>query len=70
MISRVPPPVYLIFVKLSGWLVLLGWADRAILAIATCPARIPDRVADLPYHQQAQRGDGWLTGCRSRSSTC
>src|ERR1700704_5846868 len=26
--------------------------------------------ADLRYHQQARRGDGWLAGCCSRSSTC
>src|ERR1019366_2777073 len=36
----------------------------------SCAARIFDCVADLCLRQQPGRGDGWLAGCYSRSSTC
>jgi hypothetical protein len=36
----------------------------------SCAARILDSVADLRFPLRPGGGDGWLTGCRSRSSTC
>ena len=36
----------------------------------TCTARILGWVVDLRCRRQAGHGDGWLSGCCSRSSTC
>ena len=44
-------------------------ADRVRAAHRPCAARILDCVADLRSHLQSGGGDGWLAGCRSRSST-
>jgi DNA-binding SARP family transcriptional activator len=48
---------------------LAGEGRRALEAGASCAARILDCVADLRSHLRPGGGDGWLAGCRSRSST-
>lgn len=45
-----------------------GYTDLFEL-ICPCAARILDCVADLRSHLRPGGGDGWLAGCRSRSST-
>jgi hypothetical protein len=45
---------------------ILGWLG---LLVRSCAARILDCVADLRSHLRPGGGDGWLAGCRSRSST-
>jgi hypothetical protein len=61
MISRVPPSAYLIFIRLCGWLVLLGRSAASKNAELLVPRH---EVAVLRRTNPRPRLD-WPTGLRS-----
>jgi hypothetical protein len=48
----------------------IGGEEPGLRAAGPCAARIIDCVAELRSYLRPERGDGWLAGCCSGSSTC